>query len=476
MTLNLPPWSVLPSNPTEEELISSARFNAGEKNVDSFARTWRYNWEVEESYDWGRDLCDRGDSREPIANDILDLLPTDPFDMDLGATFTALAGWFEDLETTLEDSGSDEDWAFKEDYQFLAGFNFFWNTALMFGSEPIERLDGRTEEKELGDSSLDAGVVSVWDIEEILGFGEDDKLAACFQTETPKELSESYDNGDWNTPHDALEFVMNYLDLQELLSVERVCKTTRDWIHRDDSLWSNILIDQPLSERLTDDALVRLTGRANGNLKCLSLVHCPGITDDGLRSVLQHNPKLTKLSVPGCTRLSIEGLVVSLKAFNSSSAPGIKWLRIGELYGVTHQHFEELKLLLGADSYDEQQAKIHRKPRLYPLRHSSFSVDGGFGAIDIEVCPRCGNPKILYDCPVDGCQGKPPASQGCRACTFCIKRCCMCGICINNDSEYEETFSLEWICSGCWKEKALVAGPRHTIFHQETRYHFRLYG
>ncbi|XP_068667029.1 F-box protein SKIP14-like isoform X2 [Aristolochia californica] len=404
MTLNLPACSVLQANPTEEELISSALLNCVEKNVDSFARPWRYNWEVEESYDWGGDICDRGNSREPITNDILDLLPPDPFDMDLGATFTALAGWFEDLETTSEGSVCDEDWAFKEDYQFLAGFNFLWNTALMFGSEQVERLDGRSEEKELGDGSFDGGVVSVWDIEEILGFEEEDKLAGSLQTETLKEHSENYCGGDGKTPHDALEFVMNYLDLQELLIVERVCKTMKDWVRSDNSLWSNIHVDQPLSERLTDDALVRVTGRANRNLKCLSLVHCPGITDKGLRAVLQYNPKLTKLSVPGCTRLNIEGLVNNLKAFNSSSVPGIKWLRIGELYGITHQHFTELKLLLGADSNDEQQAKVYQKPRLYPFRHSSVCVDGGFGAIDIEVCPRCGNPKILYDCPVEGCQ------------------------------------------------------------------------
>jgi hypothetical protein len=41
---------------------------------------------------------------------------------------------------------------------------------------------------------------------------------------------------------------------------------------------------------------LQLTNRAQGNLQCLSLVECPRITDDGLKHVLENNPRLTKVS------------------------------------------------------------------------------------------------------------------------------------------------------------------------------------
>lgn len=171
--------------------------------------------------------------------------------------------------------------------------------------------------------------------------------------------------------------------------------------------------------------------------------------------------------MPGCTRLSMDGITNSLKAFNSSGSSQIKCLRVGELYGVTPQNFEELRHLLGLDK-DKQHSNACKR-RIYPLRSAQVHADDGCGPIDIEICSRCQNPRILYDCPVESCQGKPPTPQGCRACTFCIKRCCLCGICINSDTEYEETFSLELICATCWKNKATALDTRDASFHNMTK-------
>lgn len=154
-----------------------------------------------------------------------------------------------------------------------------------------------------------------------------------------------------------------------------------------------------------------------------------------------------QLSVPGCTRLSIEGVVCSLRAFKLTSTQGVKRLRIGGLYGVTQEHFEELKFLLGSDCSHIQQTSY--KPHFYHRGNFYVSCDDE-RAIDIEKCPRCQNLRLVYDCPVDGCQGKEHATQACRACTLCISRCVQCGRCIN-ESEYVETFSLELLCSDCWK-------------------------
>lgn len=153
-----------------------------------------------------------------------------------------------------------------------------------------------------------------------------------------------------------------------------------------------------------------------------------------------------QLSVPGCTRLSVEGIVQNLKTFKFSGAPGIKNLRIGGLYGVTNKHYEELKLLLGAESCLQPKAY---KPRFYHSGYMSLCCDDD-RAIDIEMCPKCQNLRLVYDCPSEGCQGKQAATQLCRACALCIPRCVQCGRCIN-DMEYEETFSLDLLCSDCWK-------------------------
>lgn len=138
----------------------------------------------------------------------------------------------------------------------------------------------------------------------------------------------------------------------------------------------------------------------------------------------------------------------NLKAFNSTGMPGIKCLRIGGLYGVTEQHFEELMALLNADKRRQPNAC---KPRFFHTGHSTPSDDDEC-PIDIELCPRCQKLRVVYDCPVQSCQGKQDSAQECRACTFCIQRCVQCGRCINHDSEYEETFCLDLLCCFCLKQ------------------------
>ena len=85
--------------------------------------------------------------------------------------------------------------------------------------------------------------------------------------------------------------------LSDLLVVERVCKSLHSTVRGDPLLWRSIHVDQPLNERITDDVLLQLTNRAQGHLQCLSLVECTRITDDGLKRILEGNPKLTKVSM-----------------------------------------------------------------------------------------------------------------------------------------------------------------------------------
>ncbi|MFS8008352.1 putative F-box domain, leucine-rich repeat domain superfamily, F-box-like domain superfamily [Helianthus anomalus] len=173
-------------------------------------------------------------------------------DIDISITFMAITGWFGDLELEYGDRMRNKVVNHKEDYRLFAGFNFFWNSAMKF-------------------QSFLTNSISV------------NEFAVC-----PDVIG-----GD---PHDAFVLALSYLGTKDLLLVEHVCRSLCYTIRNDSLLWRNLYIDQPLNERITDDILIRLTNRAKGNLRFLSLIKCPKITDDGLRRILETNPKLTKVS------------------------------------------------------------------------------------------------------------------------------------------------------------------------------------
>lgn len=257
-------------------------------------------------------------------------------------------------------------------------------------------------------------------------------------------------------PHAALNFVLGYLGTRELLVVESVCKSLQSTAEGDPFFWRNINICGKLDVKITDDVLLKLTSKAQGGLESLSLVNCIMISDDGLNEVLLNNPKVTKLCVPGCTRLTIGGIVDNLKAFKSRGGPGIKHLSIAGMYGVTEVHFKELeKLLVGIENFTHLNT---REPRFYRGGEPRFPSSNGGRVIDIERCPKCMNMRIVYDCPVVGCKGikegdtNPDANTPrCRACTLCIARCNWCGRCID-ETVHEETFCLDLRCIDCGKE------------------------
>lgn len=161
----------------------------------------------------------------------------------------------------------------------------------------------------------------------------------------------------------------------------------------------------------------------------------------------------------------------SLKTFKSTGRQGIKHLRIGGLYGMTPEHLEELMLLLGTNSQMEHNA---HKPHYFHRRNFYLLCDDD-RAIDIEMCPRCQNVRLVYDCPAEGCQGKEHGYEVCRACTLCISRCVQCGQCIN-DSEYEETFCLELLCLKCQERQEREVGPSNCAILHEPNCPFCLHG
>ncbi|KAI5385238.1 F-box protein SKIP14 [Lathyrus oleraceus] len=495
MALNFSHRSFFPGGMAEDNLVSPMRMgngyrvdgipemSGGGSGGDGFGNGW---CDVDNCFDYGNDRCDRGGvsaTQDSVSNDIIDRLPTDPFGMGIGTTFTAITGWLEDLDFEYGGYGGyggDEIGTSGENYPLFAGLNFIWNNAVRFHTFPqwgnvgmeenrFQGVSGFSEysQREVGEASCSFSAESSRDMDGVMGFGFDYKDVAVAGVSGDMNMNDvNCHAGDEHSPHPAIIYSLPYLGLSGLLAVERVCKYLHFTVRTDTLLWKSIHVDQPLNERITDDVLLELTSRAQGKLECLSLVECSRITDDGLRRVLEVNPKIIKLSVPGCTRLSIEGIVGMLKAYkNSLGAQGVKHLHIGGLYGVTPKHFEEIKLLLSTDSQQQEQShtdsqlqghsradsqlkKLSNKPHFYCRWNLYLPCDDN-RSIDIELCPRCENLRLVYDCPAEGCQGVVGhASQVCRACTLCIPRCSQCGRCIN-DGEYEETFCLELLCSNC---------------------------
>eukprot|EP00262_Sarcandra_glabra_P010889 TRINITY_DN2649_c0_g2_i1.p1 TRINITY_DN2649_c0_g2~~TRINITY_DN2649_c0_g2_i1.p1 ORF type:complete len:174 (-),score=20.56 TRINITY_DN2649_c0_g2_i1:1587-2108(-) len=161
-----------------------------------------------------------------------------------GTTFTAIAGWLEDFEAESSD-----------DYQFLTGLDLLWVDDRLNSNA---RLDGRLDGKELGDGCFDGGFVSVLDVEGFLGINNEDDQIISRNTEG----SGSCSHGDGGAPHEGLFFTLSYLDVRNLLAVERVYGWLRSTVQNDLLLWSCIYIDKPLRECITNDARLGLTRRA----------------------------------------------------------------------------------------------------------------------------------------------------------------------------------------------------------------------
>lgn len=387
------------------------------------------------TYEFGSNSCslsesfDHGGGRDWA--DPINLLPEDPFGMELTA---AIFGWLEELEDHLE-ANSLEFYLCNGDW-----------------TDPIDSLPA--DPFGMGTSNL-AAAISGW-LDDLqanseVGFGafchevQDDDLEPVVAS-TEATSSRGPEEG---VPHEVLELSLGYLGVQDLLSVQRVCKFLHSAVQSDATLWRCIHIDYPLSEKITDDALLRLTLKSQGRLQCLSLVGCSKITDDGLKMVLESNPILQKLSVHRCVRLSLEGLICNLNAFKSSGADGIKQLKLGRLFSVSPEQYNELQTLLGGEKARELTPS---RPRYYHCDIPSIACDDD-RVLDIEICPGCRKFKLVFDCTSDGCQRK--GRDHCRGCEICIVRCVQCGRCFR-DCEFIETFVLDYLCLACWEQDPLA--------------------
>lgn len=432
-------------------------------------------------------------SNDPILMDFNPSLPRDPFgmDFDIEVTFAAITGWtgwveefglkaygFETDEANEENSTDDSNLKAIEDNgnddsKYFAELNFVWTSSMEYEESGENEVVDSGSVMHMEEKLYHDHTILCDDMDDLMYFGSEKYGIEHVKDDDDADGDADADGG---AAVDIIVFVLEYLNLgvKDLLSIERVCRLLRDAVQKDRYLWTSIHIDDPLCQKITNEDLLQLTGRAQGKLRCLSLVKCLKINEDGLKQVLERNRELSKLSVAGSIKLNGESILHNLKLFNSVSLPGIKHLRLGDPIGLTNEQLNEYKLLLGAA--DEDATPSNYKPRFYRAGEIYLSLDDE-RAIDIEVCPRCQKVGQVYDCPTKNCQVKIH-SKTCRACIFCIARCIHCGCCLD-DKAYEETFCFNYLCFDCLKELIFLDGvplpPGQACFHPMGSYHFFLY-
>ncbi|CAN4090717.1 unnamed protein product [Withania somnifera] len=408
-----------------------------DKVSDGFDEFWYLNWEKEDLDDDGH----KGGKSNRVSDEIADLLPPDPFNMESrtegsgsteGSGITAMKGWLEDFEKDFELNAD------KIDIQKLDAF--LTGKRRIQQDARLQLIDGNSELSGMYCSErLDGGRDLIMD-----GKKENIDFSYGKYWNLGDTTNNDHCDNDGGNPSDAVLLALGYLGLGDLLTVERVCKPLRDAVIGDPLLWRSININYPFCTKITDDILLKLSNRAQGHLHSLSLYHCSKITDAGLKHVLERNPNLSKLSVPGCARLTADGILSNLKVLKTAGKLRLKYLGIYGLFGLTNQHIEEFKLLTDVDN---SKLPTTRKPWFFGRGPLHVTPDDD-RAMDIEVCPKCEHLELVYDCPSESCQKKQSSSQLCRACTTCIKRCISCGCCLNN-CHYMELLHFDLLCLDC---------------------------
>ncbi|XP_051148413.1 F-box protein SKIP28 [Andrographis paniculata] len=249
-----------------------------------------------------------------------------------------------------------------------------------------------------------------------------------------------FQNSSPSPPNEALFFVLPYLPLFELLAMSQVCKSLRYAVATDLLPWLEIVVCWPLNLRISDDILAGIASRAGGKLKTLALIGCTRITDDGLLRVVAQNPSITKLLLPGCTRLSPAGVITAAKLLAGNSHK-LTTLAINGIYDIQRDDLDTLRSLIKPDN--ENQKTLYHK-----YKQSSLILPSTDRAIDVDVCPKCNQARMVFDCPKTPC---PKRQQfKCRGCETCTARCVECGVCITASEEPEEAACNDTLCLDCW--------------------------
>ncbi|KAI3431233.1 uncharacterized protein J3R85_007967 [Psidium guajava] len=243
-------------------------------------------------------------------------------------------------------------------------------------------------------------------------------------------------------PHEALFLVLPYLSLSGLIAVGEACTSLRDAVCDDVLPWLELVVDDPLSRRMRDEILIKITSKANGKLRTLGLSNCTKITNGGLQRVIEKNPLINKLHVPGCTGLTPEGVINAVKIL-SANGNILQSIKINGICNLQQQHFQVLKSYVQADS-----ETLEHKCSINLGREGDCNVC----PMDVGICPKCNEVRKVVICPTEMCKGKRDRRLSeCRGCGSCIPRCIQCGACVAlEDLDEAEAICADILCMSCW--------------------------
>ncbi|PON62726.1 Dynein light chain [Parasponia andersonii] len=159
---------------------------------------------------------------------------------------------------------------------------------------------------------------------------------------------------------------------------------------------------------------------------------------------------IDKLFIPGCTGLTPEGVIRAVKTL-SQHGHSLKNLHINGIYHLEKHHIETLHSYLQNNLAEQHIPRplivYHEYRNLSTIRHYKDQP-----VMDMETCPRCVEPRMVFGCPRKTCKIKMEKSSvmGCRGCISCIPRCIECGVCFEFDDELEEAVCEDSLCLDCW--------------------------
>lgn len=152
-----------------------------------------------------------------------------------------------------------------------------------------------------------------------------------------------------------------------------------------------------------------------------------------------------QLYLRGCTGLTIEGVLGAVKLLTKGNHK-LKSLSISGIYNVKREDFETLGHLMGINQMQKKEGnknfKYHRRSGLSTFGQESQT------SIDVDICPKCGEVREIFDCPRNSCIRRKQLIE-CRSCFLCVPRCEECGVC-TKDEEVGEAACADILCLDCW--------------------------
>uniref|UniRef100_A0ACD5ZYD8 Uncharacterized protein n=2 Tax=Avena sativa TaxID=4498 RepID=A0ACD5ZYD8_AVESA len=248
-------------------------------------------------------------------------------------------------------------------------------------------------------------------------------------------------------PHAALFLALGYMRLPELLACWRVCRLLGEAVAGDPLLWRRVAVEPPLSARMTDEVLLKLTARAEGTLRSLHLLGCFRVSDAGLLRIVEHNPCVTELCVPTCTGLTGDGVMKIVQLLHEHKG-NINRLRLN---GISRMSKHHLDIIMSLMSNGNPQVEEARSELFYNHRAREVLNTNDERPIDVDACPLCTNVRLVFDCTRDDCMKVKDSFPRCRGCYFCVTRCEKCGGCISSEDRAEaDLVCSDFMCLDCW--------------------------